>query len=87
MEAALECKKNGESKTILFNLCGHGHFDMQAYSDYLDNNLAEDVFEEENINKALADLPNVAQFEILYVIIYNFFYLLSYIILSMGEFH
>ena len=60
MEAALECKKNGESKTILFNLCGHGHFDMQAYSDYLDNNLAEDVFEEENVNKALADLPIVA---------------------------
>ena len=60
IDAAIECKKNGESKTILFNLCGHGHFDMTAYSDYFDNKLAEDVFEEENVNKALADLPNVA---------------------------
>ena len=40
-------KKNGEKKTILFNLCGHGHFDMTAYSDYFDNKLADDIFEEE----------------------------------------
>ena len=33
---------------------------MTAYSDYFDNKLAEDIFEEENVNKALADLPNVA---------------------------
>jgi tryptophan synthase beta chain len=32
---ALEAKKEGKSKTILFNLCGHGHFDMAAYDDYL----------------------------------------------------
>ena len=60
MDAALDCKEKGESKTILFNLCGHGHFDMTAYSDYFENKLAEDVFEEENVNKALAELPNVA---------------------------
>ena len=60
IDAAIECKKNGESKTILFNLSGHGHFDMTAYSDYFDNKLGEDIFEEENVNKALADLPNVA---------------------------
>ena len=52
-------KEKGESKTILFNLCGHGHFDMTAYQDYFDNKLADDVFEEENVNKALANLPNV----------------------------
>ena len=39
----LECKKNGESKSILFNLCGHGHFDMKAYGDFFDGNLAEDL--------------------------------------------
>jgi len=59
-DEALDCKEKGESKTILFNLCGHGHFDMAAYSDYFENKLAEDIFEEENVNKALADLPNVA---------------------------
>ena len=60
MEAALECKKNGESKTILFNLCGHGHFDMAAYDDYFNGRLAEDVFEEESVNKAMSNLPEVA---------------------------
>ncbi len=59
MDAALECKEKGESKTILFNLCGHGHFDMTAYQAYFDNKLADDVFEDERVNKALANLPNV----------------------------
>ena len=58
--AALECKKNGESKTILFNLCGHGHFDMKAYGDYFDNNLAEDNYDEAGVNKALEELPKIA---------------------------
>jgi tryptophan synthase beta chain len=30
---ALRCKERGESQAILFNLCGHGHFDMTAYTD------------------------------------------------------
>ena len=60
MDAAIECKKNGQSKTILFNLCGHGHFDMQAYGDYFDNKLAEDVYNEVEVNKALEALPKIA---------------------------
>ena len=60
MDAAIECKKNGKSKTILFNLCGHGHFDMEAYSDYFDNKLAEDVYNEVEVNKALEALPKIA---------------------------
>ena len=35
IDEALKCKESGESKTILFNLSGHGHFDMRAYGDYL----------------------------------------------------
>ncbi|MBD0301046.1 MAG: TrpB-like pyridoxal phosphate-dependent enzyme, partial [Tolypothrix sp. T3-bin4] len=31
IDEALRCKEEGANKTILFNLCGHGHFDMQAY--------------------------------------------------------
>ena len=58
--AAMECKKNGESKTILFNLCGHGHFDMKAYGDYFENNLSEDKYDEAGINKALEELPKIA---------------------------
>ncbi len=60
IDAALECKKNGKSKTILFNLCGHGHFDMQAYGDYFDNKLEEDVYHEAEVNKALQSLPKIA---------------------------
>ena len=60
IDAALECKKNGKSKTILFNLCGHGHFDMQAYGDYFENKLEEDVYHEAEVNKALQSLPKIA---------------------------
>ena len=34
IDEALRCKEEGSAETILFNLCGHGHFDMQAYIDY-----------------------------------------------------
>ena len=34
IDEALRCKEEGVSQAILFNLCGHGHFDMQAYMDY-----------------------------------------------------
>ena len=60
IDAAMECKEKGESKTILFNLCGHGHFDMAAYDDYFNGRLNEDVYEEEMVNKALSSLPEVS---------------------------
>ena len=60
IDAAMECKEKGESKTILFNLCGHGHFDMAAYDDYFNGRLADDIYEEELINKALSNLPEVS---------------------------
>ena len=34
IDEALRCKSEGVPRTILFNLCGHGHFDMQAYIDF-----------------------------------------------------
>ena len=60
IDAALECKKNGHTKTILFNLCGHGHFDMKAYDDYFSNSLSEDNYNEAEVNKALEKLPKIA---------------------------
>ena len=41
LDEALECKTTGEAKVILFNLSGHGYFDMQAYSDYLAGKLED----------------------------------------------
>ena len=39
IDIAKECAETGEEKVILFNLSGHGHFDMSAYADYLAGNL------------------------------------------------
>ena len=60
IEAALKCKESEESRTILFNLCGHGHFDMKAYGDYFEGSLAEDKFDKGSMDKALEDLPKIA---------------------------
>ena len=59
IEQALLCKKNGEAKTILFNLCGHGHFDMSAYQSYFAGTLEDRHYDEALLDKALADLPEI----------------------------
>ena len=41
IEKALECKKTGEEKTILFNLSGHGHFDMGSYDSYFSGDMKD----------------------------------------------
>ena len=56
---ALKCKEEGVSRTIFFNLCGHGHFDMQAYTDYQADKLVAYEYPEEEIAMALAGLPPV----------------------------
>ncbi len=60
MEEANRCKEEGVSKTILFNLCGHGYFDMQAYTDYFAGQMHEQEYSEEEVAMALAGLPSVA---------------------------
>lgn len=57
---ALRCKQEGVSRTILFNLSGHGHFDMQAYTDYAAGKLQNYAYPAEEIAMALAGLPAVA---------------------------
>jgi tryptophan synthase beta chain len=56
---ALRCKEEGKSEAILFNLCGHGHFDMQAYTDYFAGQLQDMRYSEEELAMALAGLPSV----------------------------
>jgi tryptophan synthase beta chain len=41
IDEALRCKEEGSRETIVFNLCGHGHFDLKAYDDYLSGNLLD----------------------------------------------
>jgi tryptophan synthase beta chain len=60
IDEALKCKAEGKTRTILFNLCGHGHFDMQAYSDYFAGKLTDKSYDESELAMALAGLPSVA---------------------------
>lgn len=56
---AIEAKAEGKPRVILFNLSGHGHFDMQSYIDYHAGKLENFEYPEEEIAMALAGLPAV----------------------------
>ena len=53
---ANKCKEEGTSKTILFNLCGHGYFDMKAYQDYFEGKIVRHEVTSEEIGASLAEL-------------------------------
>jgi tryptophan synthase beta chain len=53
---AKQADLEGVSKTILFNLCGHGHFDLGSYEQYLAGNLVDFEVSQEAINSSLAEL-------------------------------
>jgi tryptophan synthase beta chain len=59
MDEALKCKQSGESKVIVFNNSGHGHFDLASYERYLSGQLEDYELPEEKIKEALAQLPPV----------------------------
>ena len=61
IDEALRCKEEGVSRAILFNLCGHGHFDMQAYADYFAGKLTDQTYDERELAMALAGLPSVPE--------------------------
>lgn len=53
---AKQADEEGVSKTILFNLCGHGHFDLSSYEQYLSGKLINYEVTQEQINESLAEL-------------------------------
>jgi len=57
VEEADAAREAGEPRVILFNLSGHGHFDMSAYDDYLSGKLEDVEFSEQDMEDALARLP------------------------------
>ena len=61
IDEALRCKEDGVSRAILFNLCGHGHFDMQAYMDYFSGKLVDQNYDEKELAMALSGLPSVPE--------------------------
>jgi tryptophan synthase beta chain len=57
IDLALEAREAGEERVILFNLCGHGHFDLGAYEAYLAGRLVDLEYSEEEIDRAVARIP------------------------------
>ena len=58
VQEAEEAKATGEQRTIVFNLCGHGHFDMAAYDAYFEGKLTEHHFTNEALQANLRALDN-----------------------------
>ena len=59
VDEALRCKKEGKKQTILFNLSGHGNFDMAAYEGYLAGKLQDYEYPAEKIAEALRGVPQI----------------------------
>jgi tryptophan synthase beta chain len=60
IDEAVRAREAGERQVILFNLSGHGHFDMGAYDAYLAGSLQDYAYPVEAIRHALTELPKVS---------------------------
>ncbi len=56
IDEALKCKETGEERVLLFLLCGHGYFDMQAFDDYLQGKLPRYEYPKDKVQKAMKKL-------------------------------
>lgn len=59
IDMALECRERDERRTILFNLSGHGNFDLAAYDAYFAGSMENYELPQEQIDQTLAALPAV----------------------------
>jgi tryptophan synthase beta chain len=59
IDEAKKAQAQGTPKTILFNLSGHGHFDLAAYDNYLKGNIADCKYSKEEVVRNLKDLPKI----------------------------
>jgi tryptophan synthase beta chain len=62
VQEAMQARKEGRRKVIVFNLCGHGHFDLAAYEAYFAGKLQDHELSDEEIRSALSqlDTPTIA---------------------------
>ncbi len=56
---AMQAKEEGKEKVIVFNLSGHGHFDMSAYDAFFAGQLTNYEYPQDLVEQALKDLPKV----------------------------
>ena len=61
IDEALECKKTGEKKVILFGLSGTGYFDMTAFMAHNNKTMSDTIPSDEDIAQSLATLPDIPQ--------------------------
>jgi len=61
IDEALECKKTGEKKVILFGLSGTGFFDMTAYSSYNNKTMNDHIPSDADLDKGFSSIPNIPQ--------------------------
>jgi tryptophan synthase beta chain len=59
IDEAVVAREAGEERVILFGLSGHGAYDMQAYDDYLNGRLPEVEYRAEDVETAMAQVPDV----------------------------
>ena len=59
IDEALRCRAEGRAETILFNLSGHGNFDLAAYERYLAGTLEDDAVDEEALRRAALSIPDL----------------------------
>ena len=59
IDEALDAKEKGEERVILFNLSGHGHFDLASYESYMKGELVNYAYPAEKIHAALQNLPEI----------------------------
>ena len=59
VDEALQCKREGRARTILFNLSGHGHFDLLAYEEYLTGRLEDYAYPQQQIQQAMRELTAI----------------------------
>jgi tryptophan synthase beta chain len=61
IDEALDCKKNGCKKVILFGLTGTGYFDLSAYMAYNAKTLSDKIPTDEDLAKGFATIPDIPQ--------------------------
>ncbi len=56
IDEAMAARAEGKPRVILFNLCGHGHFDLTAYERYLSGSMEDYEYPAEKVAEALKAL-------------------------------
>jgi len=59
IDEALQAKERGEKRVILFNLSGHGHFDLAAYNEYLSGNIQDSDYSAEDATQIPERVPHI----------------------------